>query len=155
MIEVRSLSKSFRDKKRGAIRAVDHVTFRCQPGQIYGLLGANGAGKTTTLRMLATILEPPTGPRPWGGPAIADHPQRRAPPGARSGGDYFRRTHAGPRHHDGPHHHRIHPRMPRSRQNRAFLDANHKRGGKTVRRDRHHPKRETPGGRLAPAASRK
>ena len=58
MIEARSLSKRFQDKKRGEIRAVDNVSFTCKPGQIYGLLGANGAGKTTTLRMLATILEP-------------------------------------------------------------------------------------------------
>src|SRR5215469_8010743 len=61
MIEARSLSKRFQDKKRGEIRAVDNVSFTCKPGQIYGLLGANGAGKTTTLRMLATILEPSDG----------------------------------------------------------------------------------------------
>ena len=61
MIEARQLSKQFHDKKRGPIRAVDGVSFRCQPGQIYGLLGANGAGKTTTLRLLATILEPTDG----------------------------------------------------------------------------------------------
>src|SRR5215467_9493097 len=61
MIEARRLSKRFQDKKRGEIRAVDNVSFRCEPGQIYGLLGANGAGKTTTLRMLATILEPTDG----------------------------------------------------------------------------------------------
>ena len=58
MIEAHNLSKIFRDKKRGEIHAVSGVSFRCEPGQIYGLLGANGAGKTTTLRMLATILEP-------------------------------------------------------------------------------------------------
>src|SRR6266851_2734024 len=58
MIEARGLSKRFQDKKRGEIRAVDSVSFTCQPGRIYGLLGANGAGKTTTLRMLATILYP-------------------------------------------------------------------------------------------------
>src|SRR5436190_9120602 len=58
MIEARGLSKRFQDKKRGEIRAVDNVSFTCQPGKIYGLLGANGAGKTTTLRMLATTLEP-------------------------------------------------------------------------------------------------
>ncbi len=63
MIETRGLTKVFRDKKRGEIRAVDNVSFVCNPGQIYGLLGANGAGKTTTLRMLATILEPQTAPR--------------------------------------------------------------------------------------------
>jgi len=61
MIEARGLSKRFQDKKRGEIRAVDNVSFTCQPGKIYGLLGANGAGKTTTLRMLATILEPTDG----------------------------------------------------------------------------------------------
>jgi sodium transport system ATP-binding protein len=61
MIEARGLSKRFHDKKRGEIRAVDNVSFRCEPGKIYGLLGANGAGKTTTLRMLATILEPTGG----------------------------------------------------------------------------------------------
>src|SRR6202140_3917994 len=76
MIEVRSLSKSFRDKKRGAIRAVDNVTFRCQPGQIYGLLGANGAGKTTTLRMLATILEPTDGTASVCGYDIVEQPEK-------------------------------------------------------------------------------
>ncbi|HUI73500.1 MAG TPA: ATP-binding cassette domain-containing protein [Candidatus Acidoferrum sp.] len=61
MIEARGLCKTFQDKKRGEVRAVDHVSFVCRPGQIYGLLGANGAGKTTTLRLLATILEPTDG----------------------------------------------------------------------------------------------
>lgn len=61
MIEAENLCKVFHDKKRGEIRAVSGVSFRCEPGEIYGLLGANGAGKTTTLRMLATILEPTDG----------------------------------------------------------------------------------------------
>jgi sodium transport system ATP-binding protein len=61
MIEAQQLSKVFSDKKRGEVRAVDAVSFQCQPGEIYGLLGANGAGKTTTLRMLATIFKPTSG----------------------------------------------------------------------------------------------
>jgi sodium transport system ATP-binding protein len=61
MIEAHQLSKIFSDKKRGEVRAVDSVSFRCAPGEIYGLLGANGAGKTTTLRMLATIFKPSSG----------------------------------------------------------------------------------------------
>ncbi len=61
MIEARHLTKTFKDKKRGLITAVDHVSFACQPGRIYGLLGANGAGKTTTLRLLATLLKPTSG----------------------------------------------------------------------------------------------
>ena len=61
MIEAQRLSKIFNDKKRGEVRAVDDVSFRAAPGEIYGLLGANGAGKTTTLRMLATIFKPTSG----------------------------------------------------------------------------------------------
>src|ERR1035437_3335320 len=76
MIEARGLSKTFQDKKRGAIRAVDHVSFTAQPGKIYGLLGANGAGKTTTLRMLATILEPSDGTAVICGHDVIDDPQK-------------------------------------------------------------------------------
>ncbi len=61
MIEAIQLSKIFKDKKRGEVRAADGVSLSCQPGEIFGLLGPNGAGKTTTLRMLATILEPTSG----------------------------------------------------------------------------------------------
>jgi sodium transport system ATP-binding protein len=76
MIEARQLSKQFRDKKRGVIHAVENVTFRCLPGQIYGLLGANGAGKTTTLRLLATILEPTEGTAIVAGYDIIEQPQK-------------------------------------------------------------------------------
>jgi sodium transport system ATP-binding protein len=76
MIETRGLSKRFKDKKRGEIRAVDGVTFTCQPGQIYGLLGANGAGKTTTLRMLATILEPTGGTARVCGYDVLEQPEK-------------------------------------------------------------------------------
>jgi sodium transport system ATP-binding protein len=76
MIEARGLSKRFHDKKRGEIRAVDNVSFRCEPGKIYGLLGANGAGKTTTLRMLATILEPTDGTALVCGYDIVEQPEK-------------------------------------------------------------------------------
>ncbi|MGH9863479.1 MAG: ATP-binding cassette domain-containing protein, partial [Candidatus Acidiferrales bacterium] len=75
MIEARELTKVFRDRKRGEIRAVDGVSFRCQPGQIYGLLGANGAGKTTTLRLLATILQPTDGTALVAGFDIFEQPE--------------------------------------------------------------------------------
>ena len=74
MIVARHLTKVFRDKKRGEIRAVNDVSFTCEPGKIYGLLGANGAGKTTTLRMLATLLTP-TG----GSAVVAGHDVAKAP----------------------------------------------------------------------------
>ncbi len=61
MIEVQGLRKTFHDRKKGDILAVKDVSFTCQPGKVFGLLGRNGAGKTTTLRMLATILSPTSG----------------------------------------------------------------------------------------------
>lgn len=61
MIEVSGLTKTFTDKKRGTITAVNNVSFSCPAGQVFGLLGLNGAGKTTTLRMLATMLKPDSG----------------------------------------------------------------------------------------------
>ncbi len=76
MIEAQGLVKIFRDKKRGEIRAVDNVSFRCQPGLIYGLLGANGAGKTTSLRMLATILKPTAGTAKVAGQDIVSAPNK-------------------------------------------------------------------------------
>jgi ABC-type multidrug transport system ATPase subunit len=36
--------------------AVEGLSFRVQPGQLFGLLGPNGAGKTTTVRMLCALL---------------------------------------------------------------------------------------------------
>src|ERR1700731_1903217 len=76
MIEARGLSKRFQDKKRGEIRAVDGVSFRCEPGRIYGLLGANGAGKATTLRILATILEPTDGTARVCGYDVVEEPEK-------------------------------------------------------------------------------
>lgn len=61
MIDAQSLTKTFRDAKRGEIHAAEDVSFHVPAGRIYGLLGANGAGKTTILRMLATLLRPSRG----------------------------------------------------------------------------------------------
>ena len=76
LIEALQLTKSFKDKKRGEVRAVDAVSFRCAPGQIYGLLGVNGAGKTTCLRMLATILTPTGGTALVAGHDITREPEK-------------------------------------------------------------------------------
>lgn len=61
MISVQNLCRSFEDKKRGVVKAVDNVSFTVSAGEIFGLLGPNGAGKSTTLRMLATMLKPTSG----------------------------------------------------------------------------------------------
>ncbi|MFK7928196.1 MAG: ABC transporter ATP-binding protein [Myxococcota bacterium] len=61
MLQVTDLVKRFRDPGRGMVTAVDQLTFKVEPGEVYGLLGPNGAGKTTTLRMIATLLNPDSG----------------------------------------------------------------------------------------------
>ncbi|WP_334319285.1 ATP-binding cassette domain-containing protein [Termitidicoccus mucosus] len=76
MIEAAGLTKVFRDRKRGEFRAVDALSFRVEPGRIYGLLGANGAGKTTALRMLATLLRPSAGTARVAGFDVAAEPDK-------------------------------------------------------------------------------
>ena len=48
-------------KQYGPVRAVDSVTLRVEPGEIYGFLGLNGAGKTTTIRALLGMIQPSSG----------------------------------------------------------------------------------------------
>ncbi len=55
-IVVDELTKVF-----GDFVAVDHVSFRVHPGEIFGWLGPNGAGKTTTIRVLLGLLRPTSG----------------------------------------------------------------------------------------------
>jgi len=77
IIEVHDLTKEFRSFRRregvlGAlqnlfvrehvtIRAVDHISFTIERGEMVGYIGANGAGKSTTIKMLTGILVPTSG----------------------------------------------------------------------------------------------
>lgn len=73
-LSVRGLVKTFQDPKRGAVNAVDGISFEVRPGEIFGLLGPNGAGKTTTLRMLATLIKPSAGTATLGGFDVVREP---------------------------------------------------------------------------------
>lgn len=75
MIETKDLCKNFKDKKRGDVKAVDHVSFKCKPGEVFGLLGPNGAGKTTTLRIISTALKPSSGTAVINGVDVVADPQ--------------------------------------------------------------------------------
>lgn|SRR5690349_13876438 len=76
MIDVRGLTKTFQDQKRGAVHALDHVSFSVRRGEIFGILGPNGAGKTTMLRLLATVLAPSEGTADVGGYDIVRNPEK-------------------------------------------------------------------------------
>lgn len=75
MVDINGLTKTFQDKKRGAVHAVEHVSFQAREGEVMGILGVNGAGKTTLLRMLATLLEPSSGSASIAGCDIVKQPQ--------------------------------------------------------------------------------
>lgn len=68
MIQVKNLSKNFKDKE-----VLNGISFTVKEGEIFGLLGENGAGKTTTLRILATMLKPTNGTAIMGGADIVKH----------------------------------------------------------------------------------
>lgn len=44
---------------RGAVRAVDHVSFDVAKGEVLGLAGESGSGKTTVVQAALRILQPP------------------------------------------------------------------------------------------------
>ena len=73
MIEVQDLSTRFPAMQHGEVIALDGISFRVAPGEVFGLLGPNGAGKTTCLRLLSTILTPTAGT------ASGVHPVSRNP----------------------------------------------------------------------------
>ena len=57
MIETIELTKRYED----GLLAVDHLSFKVEPGEIFCMFGANGAGKTTTINLLLNFLPPTEG----------------------------------------------------------------------------------------------
>ena len=49
------------EKKYGGHLAVDHLSFKVEPGKIYGFLGPNGAGKSTTMNIMTGYIAPTEG----------------------------------------------------------------------------------------------
>lgn len=48
-------------KRYGATMAVDGLSLKVEPGEVFCLLGANGAGKTTTVRLFLGFIRPDSG----------------------------------------------------------------------------------------------
>jgi branched-chain amino acid transport system ATP-binding protein len=63
----------------GQLRALDGVSLRVFPGEVYAIIGANGAGKSTLLRTIAGLHHPTTGSILFDGNDVTRlRPERRA-----------------------------------------------------------------------------
>lgn len=56
-VEINRLTKTY----DGGKTAVDSLSIRLAPGEVFGFLGPNGAGKTTTVKLLNGMLSPTQG----------------------------------------------------------------------------------------------
>jgi branched-chain amino acid transport system ATP-binding protein len=74
LLEVRDLSVY-----HGQLRALDDVSLRVYPGEVYAIIGANGAGKSTLLRTIAGLHHPQAGSVMLDGTDVTGlRPERRA-----------------------------------------------------------------------------
>jgi ABC-2 type transport system ATP-binding protein len=69
MLEARSLTKRY-----NRTTALEDLTLRVVPGEVFCLVGANGAGKTTTLNLVLNFVEPTSGTVRIDGLDVTAHP---------------------------------------------------------------------------------
>jgi len=69
MIELRNFTKRY-----GDFTAVDNLSLRIEPGELFGFIGPNGAGKSTTIRFLVTLLRADEGEGIVNGFSVAKSP---------------------------------------------------------------------------------
>lgn len=61
-VEITNLVKDFKTSfRKKMLRAVDEVSLRIMPGEVYGLIGPNGSGKSTTMKALLGLVAPTSG----------------------------------------------------------------------------------------------
>ncbi|WP_439577881.1 ABC transporter ATP-binding protein [Elioraea sp.] len=87
LLQVEGLTKHFPLRRgllglrpRGAVRAVDGVSFAIARGETLGLVGESGCGKSTTGRLLVRLLDPTAGSIRFDGTDIAPLGQRALRP---------------------------------------------------------------------------
>ena len=56
VLECAGLSKSY-----GAVKALEDIDLKVEPGRVVGLLGPNGSGKTTLIKLANGLLQPSAG----------------------------------------------------------------------------------------------
>jgi branched-chain amino acid transport system ATP-binding protein len=77
LLEVNSLTVH-----HGQLKALDQISFRVEPGEVYAIIGANGAGKSTLLRTISGLHHPTSGTIMFDGKDVTRlRPERRATSG--------------------------------------------------------------------------
>jgi oligopeptide/dipeptide ABC transporter ATP-binding protein len=83
LIEVRDLRKHFPitsgiilQRRIGAVKAVDGISFEVKRGETLGLVGETGCGKSTTARLLVRLLDPTSGAILFEGEDIAQRKRK-------------------------------------------------------------------------------
>ncbi|MDG0817971.1 ABC transporter ATP-binding protein [Bdellovibrio svalbardensis] len=69
MIEVKDLTKDY-----GPRRAIDHLNFSVNKGDVVGFLGPNGAGKSTTMKIITGFMAPTSGQASVAGFDVFENP---------------------------------------------------------------------------------
>lgn len=73
MIEIKGVSKSFRD-----IKALDNMNAVIHNGQIFGLVGTNGSGKSTLLRLISGVYRADEGLIGVDGETVYENPEAKS-----------------------------------------------------------------------------
>jgi ABC-2 type transport system ATP-binding protein len=60
-LEIESLSKTFKGKKRTRVEALKNVSLSIAQSEVFGFLGPNGAGKSTTIKTIMGLIKPTSG----------------------------------------------------------------------------------------------
>jgi len=71
-IDIKKLSKTFRDKKRRKVEALFGLDLEIVQGEVFGFLGPNGAGKSTTIKSLMGLIKPTSGSARLFGVSVGD-----------------------------------------------------------------------------------
>ena len=72
ILEVQNLSMRF-----GGVHALEDVSFRVEPGEVFGIIGPNGSGKTTLINCITGFLKPTAGRIRFKGRDITGLPAHR------------------------------------------------------------------------------
>src|SRR5688572_348774 len=77
MVIVDNVTKVYSAGKGAAgVKALEGISFKLEPGEVCGYLGANGAGKSTTIKIMCGMLKADSGSVTVNGISIDENPNK-------------------------------------------------------------------------------